>query len=517
MFNLLIPECDVGYFDESGKTQIPANTEDKPSRFNVNGYNFDCRLRHSEEDPKELFPADTIHAEVDLMADVKATILTRPIDDDFFGVSAVSEGKPALGSDEHQTELNRLMDELETIARFGGKNVELVVHETRKMVPPTKSGRALFVVLGAVPPGYTASRHATHLFGQPIAESGYRARLPAPTIDVGYVVKNDLDESIAQIVDDTIYLFVPINRFGISQLIDPTVHLFRRSMNLAWNAYLEGRPTDPTVSQSITEHHEYVDRTMNPHREIARLRDELADADAQIEQAQRILTDGLAKRARLVATIEGTRARPGFDAEGVWQNLQDSPFLDAVREASNGGVYYCTKPLIMTDETGTERYVGRLAISIERPSDILVWSLDNPHIRGVPHPHVNRYGDLCLGNVTQSVSRLLAEQKEAETAVLIMRMLAEGYDRTLTEHKLEEWPTPEEWERRLERQRKRSVATVARGPMLADIIIEQETEDDEPIAPVPHAGGEPDSSGDSGGGRFDWLPHCLRFGQSRRT
>ena len=27
-------------------------------------------------------------------------------------------------------------------------------------------------------------------------------------------------------------------------------------------------------------------------------------------------------------------------------------------------------------------------------------------------------------------------------------MLAEGYDPVLTEHKLTEWPTPEEWERR---------------------------------------------------------------------
>lgn len=485
MFNLIIPAHDVRYFDSSGQLQRPNEIKDTGARFNVNGYTFICHLRQSKKDPRKIFGEEMIHAEVDLTPELKATILARPIDYDRTGISSVIEGECALGSEEHAADLERITNELETIAQFSGRSVELVVNDTRKMVPPKKSSRTLFVILGSVPPGYPNSRHATHLFGTAIAKPGYRVRLPAPTIDTGFVVKNDLGEPIAQIVDDSIYLFVPINSFGITQLVDQTVHLFRRSMNLVWNAYIESPEATDTELKEVSDSAVFAERALNPERDIKQLREKLDDADERIHQAQCVLTDALAERSSLVATIAGMRNRIKYDPEQTWEQLQAIPFLDRIVEASNGGVYYISKPLVMLDEDQTERYIGPLGLSIEQPCEILVWSIDNPHPSGVPHPHVSRYGDVCLGNVTQSVAQLMSDQKEAETAALVLRMLAEGYDPVLTEHKLNEWPTPEQHKRRMER---------------------------ESIAPVPHVEREPDSTGDDSGSRLDRLFRRFRTG-----
>lgn len=518
MFKLLIPAYCIDHFD--GLTPLGKVDDDKPHRFNVNGYNFDCYLRTCAEDPKTLFPPEAIEAEVDLALDEKALILALPDEEDeVYWVSSVSEGGPLLGTDECQAELNHLMDELETIARFAGKKIELLIHETKRMVPPIRSANTLKVVLGAVPPGYTKARHATHLFDVRIVQPGYRSSLPAPTIDVGHVVKNDIDEPIAQIVDDTIYLFVPMGHFGISQLVDPTVRLFRRAMNLAWNAYVDGVSdrTEPELTP-VTDHHAYIERTLNPHQEIARLREELSEVDDTILTAQRVLTENLAKKARLVATIEGTSARIDYDPETAWNELTQCPYLESIYAASNGGVHYRSAPLILTDETGQARFIGQLGLSIERPDSIRVWSIDTPHRSGVPHPHVNHYGDVCLGNVTQSVSHLLAGHREAEAAILILRMLAEGYDPTLTEHKLSEWPTPEEWERK---RAAKEAADMHELALALDVLVRAEidiggTDDtNESLAPVPHAEPTPDPSGDGRRRRFDWLLGRLRFGKGR--
>lgn len=514
MFNLIIPAHDIEYFDATGKLQKVDGSKEGSSRVNVNGYHFKCVSRQCEQDPKDLFPADFMQSKVDLLDCEKATIVARPVTNDLFGVSVVTESDLSLGSDEFQVELARLTEELETVAQFSGKDIELMAYNTRKMIPPKRSAQGLFVILGAVPPGNPTSRHATHFFGVQIVESGYRTSLPAPTLDVGHVVKNDLDEAVAQIVDDTIYLFVPINRTGIPQLVDPTVRLFRRAMNLAWNTYINGDAVESIALQEITERQNYLVRAVDPNREVARLRNEISNADEEIRNAQHILTENLAKRAMLIATIEGIRTRRSFDLETEWENLQASPFLDSICEASNGGVYYRSKPLAITDENGTERFIGRLVVSIEQPSDILVWSLDNPHPGGVPHPHVNQYGGVCLGNVTQSVSHLLAEQREAASAVLILRMLAEGYDPRLTEHRLGEWPTPVEWERRQERRGRTSDSSNPNRPTLAEITIDKEAAN-EPLPSIPYAEEGPDSASDSGGSRLDRFLRSLCFGQGR--
>lgn len=458
MHMIVVPLFCVDYFDSLDEVVNPKPTEDI-LWIKISGYDFPCVARICTRNPQEIFPEEYIEGDIETPQTV-ATIITKPVGDGFGHVSGVLDCNPLLGSDEFVVEYNQILDELEIITQFSGIPIELVVHKKIKMVPARNRHKCLTVVLGGVPPGYKGTRSATHFFGTAIVKPGYEARLNKPTLDVGYVVKNDFDEAIAQIVGNTIYLYIPLNCIAISQLVDPSKKLFNRAMTLAWNEYVRGKAAQLPTLPEITNSQAYLERIMNPQNMITLLREKLGEIDEEIMQTQRELTRLLAKKAGLITAITGTEAREYEDIETGWERLQDSPFLDSMYEASTGTVYYHTKALIIPDTEGKERYIGRLAITIEQPYKVIVWSLDTPHPGDIPHPHVNCYGEVCFGNVTQSVAQLLAEQKEAEVIVLIMRLLAEGYDDILTEHKVTEWPTTQEWERK-----KRSQDT-SRSPLI---------------------------------------------------
>lgn len=486
MYHVLIPPHDLAHFE----VIAPLITPDDSERVigDINGYTFSFIHRQLRQNPQTRFPEDCC-GEVTVDTDQTATILARPHNIEEESVSILTEGGSALLDPECSHVQEHIEWELQTIAQFAGKQVELYVSDTpRKMVPPRGTTRTFVVVLGSAPPGYFDMRRTSRLFDESISEPGTRALLHSPTVDVGRIVTNHLDEPVAQIVGHTCYLYLPLNPYGLKKLVDPSTRLLRKTLTLAWNEYQGGDINSNTPLTTVETSEQYAKLAMDPERDIARLHTKLEDIDDRLEAAQEMLTRAIADRRTLVAAIAGARQHIAHDPVAAWRSLVDCPYLDRIEQASHGLLYYISTPITVEDEEGTERYIGPLCLYIEPPQTIRAWSLENPHPSGIPHPHVDSYGTACLGNVTQTICQLLAEAKEADAVVLILRMFAEGYDPDLTEHSLRGWPTPKEYQRRKQREQ---------------------------IAPNTHAPTKRDPSGDDSGHWFNRLIHNSRAGYSR--
>ena len=457
MYFVFVPLAHIAYFDETYQLKdllkgVPEVKEYEIVTFSLQGFHVQGMMRVTATAPSILFPKKEIHSVTSFGERAAATVVIRPLGrDDGPSVDMTSE----LNTHLPDATSDQLLEYLDLIAQSTNRNVDFVV-TNKRIVAPTGTKRRLRVVLGSPPPGYSTIRDTETLFQIPVSNRGYTIGIPTPAVDAGVVVRNILDEPVAQIVGDTIYLLLSVHPSSFEGLGDGG--MFKLALMLAWNTYYTEQPAAPSFPH-IDLAEDFATCTLSTTKERKVLTEELAAADEDIDRAQVRLRHALAKKRKLVTkerTFLDQMAR--VDYQQGWIRLQTCPYFDFATTTSDQSVHYFTKPLTLKDDMGMERYLGRFGIRLHGEESVTVWSLDYPHSSDIPHPHINASGGVCLGNVTESLWQLLDEYKEAEAAVLVMRLLAEGYESSLTEHKIEEWPTVKTY---LERKARHELVTPA--------------------------------------------------------
>jgi hypothetical protein len=481
MHYIIVPSADTAYFESNFDLKKISGELNEGSYVKAGGYTFPATVYATTKAGTELFDAEMIVDEVDLPKDLKATLVARPLSEGYTDVSSVTNGECPLADEQYDGLMTELLRNLKCIARYNRRNIELIIERDR-LVPPNGTSHTLRVVLGGIPPGYSSSRKIDSLFDVAVCETGYRVGVASPSIDQGYVVKNDQEEPVAQIIDDTIYLLLPMHESCIPYFSSDSSGLFRKALICAWDAYLLQEKEEQSPAQELlTNAAMYSEQVLSITKKRREVMEELDEASLEIAFAQRQLRQALEKKQSLVIIKQGLEQTPDFDPEAAWKVLNDYPLFDRVTIASDGKTHYFTTPIIITDDTGKERFLGRYGFCFNSRS-VDIWSLDHPHPSGVPHPHINLHSQICLGNVTESVHQLMATFREAEAVVLVMRLLSEGYEPTLTEHPLEEWPTVQQHEERKKRR-------------------------EQPLSSISHADTDPDTTG---GGGWRWLDRVIR-------
>ncbi len=447
MHHVIIPVCDVDYFVSVDAVSIPKGNANTLYSLR-NGLKFVGIMGTIKKKPEKAFSSSEI-VDTIIVDDIVATVVARDIlRDDGPNVAIVTCSSSPLYKSEYEPQIEEMHTHLEILAQATGRHVELFI-EDGKTVPAMGTKQILRIALGSPAPGYHSRREASDIFGVEICESNRFVRIPTPSVDMGMVVKNKYGEEIAQIVDDTIYLFLPTNRQALTALSDYGSQLFAKSLKLAWNAYLEA---EIAGAQKATIRMASVSDITLDVLDIAsrkkRLESDIEVINDEIREAQERLSKCLTMKRTLLALKRGLESVFNIDPTEAFMRLHRCEYFDYATITSDGRLHYITKPLTYECDNGDVRYLGRYGIRIQNHESIVVWSIDYPHSSGVIHPHVNAYGDICLGNVSESVYDLMLQGKETDAAILIMRLLAEGYDASLAEHQIEEWPTAEKQKRR---------------------------------------------------------------------
>ena len=489
MYLVFIPVAHLTYFDQTYKLikLVGDNPEEAVVTVSVEGFHIAGVMSFVESAPSTMFPETEIHSVIPWGELAAVTILMR---------SLYGDNGPAVDSlSELQTHmsdriLGQLVSHLQLIGQLSGKNIELII-SNRRIVAPSGTKQNLRVVLGSPPPGYSTTHEVETLFEIPISDKGYTIAIPTPSVDVGIIVKSSLGESVAQIVENTIYLLLSVHPSSFEPLSDDGGGIFKKTLMLAWNMYSEQRMETSDTSLHIESAQGFAACTLNIKVEQEIIAAEIKYADDEIEKAQGYLRRTMTKKRTLLTRLKTFHEQMSqVDYEQGWAKLTSSPYFDFATKTSDERIHYFTKPLTIKDAGGTDRFLGRFGIRLQGDDRVTVWSLDYPHYSGIPHPHINKFGDVCLGNVTESLWQLLLDYKEAEAAVLVMRLLAEGYEASLTEHPIEQWPTIETYQKR-----KRY----------------------EPLPSTPHVELKPHPSSNASGSWINRQLHRFSTGQSRST
>ncbi len=332
---------------------------------------------------------------------------------------------------------------IQLLASCTGMHVLFAAPQSKHATPLRDDVYDLYIVIDASPPGDVSTLKRTKLCGLDLVDGTtyQKIRHGGPTAGYGNVVKDEDEHSVAQIVGNTLYLFVPLVPAARRLLPDTNgPGLFKRVLRLAWNAYLEIRV--PCEETPITEEEEFVYEVQQELRLItnsAKLY--LADIDQQQrnldEQQAKLLAD---KRTAILMLEKLQQVQENPDHERWakdWVALTSHPAVKRILSV-DGGMHVETVALTGTHE-GQVYQFGSFVIRYVR-SEIFVWSSNPAHPRGRAHPHISQAGVACFGNMGLAIQDAASEMRLYDAVELVLRWLTEGYDPALAEVKIEDWP-----------------------------------------------------------------------------
>jgi hypothetical protein len=91
---------------------------------------------------------------------------------------------------------------------------------------------------------------------------------------------------------------------------------------------------------------------------------------------------------------------------------------------NDDGTLKATTAPITIEYDGYEFPVGRYEIQIPGSGDVRIKALDEHPNAEHPHPHVNRDGRPCLGNISGDLAKLIGKMRYAEALQLLSQFLA---------------------------------------------------------------------------------------------
>jgi hypothetical protein len=167
---------------------------------------------------------------------------------------------------------------------------------------------------------------------------------------------------------------------------------------------------------------------------LTKMEEELKDVDEELTELNKKVCRLLLQRRLLQARITSypeVICAPQEEIVSDWKHLSNHPLVDYLERSMDDKLHVHTKDVLVSDEQGFVRHLGRFIIRIEKFTTVTVWSKYLTHPERRAHPHISKFGLVCFGNVTAEINRLLGNGSEAQVVILVLAWLAEGYDADL--------------------------------------------------------------------------------------
>jgi hypothetical protein len=250
-----------------------------------------------------------------------------------------------------------------------GMSCKLFITPAPSLIPPQPGKDEINIVLGTRPVDNSDSTIIRRSKGEEpydqwnIAET----RVHGPSHGIGMIVVDEADElPIAQIVDNTFYLFVPVDRNGKRLLNPSTGGLFFYALRLAWHAYLKGYV--PPVESSLASSEDYCAmHAGNTTRNEESLAGNILRLEQKIAETLDYYRELLKERQVLVAlhTINVARSIPRTEEQlrSDWNRMQAIHDVDHYSIVEDG-LHISMKSF--TIDTATSRHP--IFLSVASPS-----------------------------------------------------------------------------------------------------------------------------------------------------
>lgn len=346
---------------------------------------------------------------------------------------------------------NLCVDIEETLKRFSalvGQGVLIASPETKCVSPRIcDTSFGIHVVIDASPPGDASKLKQENMCGLELADNHRVISHAGPASGRGILVKDEDGETVAQIIDDSFYLFVPLFPPCYRTLMDASgAGLFKKVLRLAWNAYVEwsGKQVAPEEVPigNAEEYGKFLDGCFEDR--LTADRNLVAETNKEIEELETkirsLLND---KRLILMLVQQYTVLRAGVDRSQWKKDWEYLHTLSGVKNVSivDGGIHVKTD-MLTTIHEGVKYRLGSFIIRYSYDG-IFVWSHKSVHSRGRAHPHISEVGTVCFGNIGIAIRSAVAEARISDAVGLVLRWLIEGYDPELADTRIEEWPREE--------------------------------------------------------------------------
>ncbi|HTM67674.1 MAG TPA: hypothetical protein VL426_00085 [Candidatus Binatia bacterium] len=339
---------------------------------------------------------------------------------------------------------------LRTLARFSGLEVHFHAEGGGIKPPfPEKPG-VVHILTNAQPPGQISVRYVSLAFGLKIHEEGLAVLANGPSRGRGAVVKDELGESLVQVLGNTWYLLFPtLSHFNWQT----STVIFDKLVSLAWRGSREAVKLKAPVPATRKAFEETAAKWNDELPDL--IRADVKNMDRKIEDAQRDLADLTRRKKESLALLEAfgrstfarelrERAPKDFAAIKADPLVQRVLFVDE-------GLHVETKPIVIEEE-GVRYAMGSFVVRIAKRGAVTAWNEAPTHRGGIPHPHIAKDGGPCFGNATRAIAEAAGEQRYADAVRYVLRWLSEGYTKALAAVKIREWPyvgeSPEHYETR---------------------------------------------------------------------
>lgn len=317
------------------------------------------------------------------------------------------------------------------------------------VVLPVVSGDSYYIHLNSSPPGeripdLKRTSVCNVLFGE---DANGPLFVCAPVRGYGNVIYDDEGEPLAQIMGKSIYLFLPTKNIQIYRRDQGQI--FRVAMRHVWNAIHQknfARASGTKIEESEDLFTAYdavwsatlrgIERSReNTLAEIVQLERKIHDLHMHLRHIKEIMAfRALSALGEMSAEKETERAKD-------WERIASFPLIDSI-ECVDDGLQIKTKQVFMQFD-GVMYHLGSYFIRIGEYVEPIIWSDDSRHPKGVMHPHIGKSLSPCYGNATIEISRAAAQGNIADLLELTLSWLSTGYDPSLTETPITEWPKHE--------------------------------------------------------------------------
>ena len=327
------------------------------------------------------------------------------------------------------------------IALATGKKVTL--HITKKITfEPYNDPDHIHIVLNSRVPGETSTQQIAVLGNVSLVrETSYNVSCAGPTKGRGRKVAFDGDFCIGQTVDTTLYLFIPDHTDSLPPYSHEYDNPFRIALAAVWLDYQTYKDTGEAISH-IVDAESFSTGKQSDLAEMLRLAsdiqiEKLQDMAAKLQQD---LVEAYSRlRVELLMRPVVPTPKTVEELRAEWERIESCPYIESVTQNDKGTRDYYSAPVILVDDNGAEHDVGSFVVRLSA-AHIHIWSTRITHPNRIAHPHISADNTICFGNVTSEIAKLCGEFRQIDAILLCFRWLFEGYEPSLTLHKLEEWP-----------------------------------------------------------------------------
>lgn len=301
------------------------------------------------------------------------------------------------------------------------------------------------VIIGASPPGATSTCSTQALCGVRLQRDLYWVNVPGHAKGRGRVIVDEQGQSVAQIVDHTIYLLTP----GVTE--DTEIAFSASNGNLLDRilALVSTELTQPAGHDDVEIVHDEDAYLSFVSAQAAKAGTGLPEAIASSERRMSKYLKQYHEELRHLRNLRAmqratdTLSKKAADSEaGTWTRLANHPRI-AGMEVVEEGLHITTTPVTIL--LNREAYaLGPFVVRLAAGEQVAAWALAPRHPEGAHHPHISMTSVVCLGNAGATIHQAIAQGQYVDAIELVLEWLFDGYDLTLATHPITEWPVATE-------------------------------------------------------------------------